>query len=45
MTLSSKYKLWITLPLAGSLLIGVFLGVLLAVTQIYILIIGAYFHS
>ena len=33
MPLSSKYKLWITLPLAGSLLIGVFLGVLLAITQ------------
>jgi len=33
MTDTKTKKLWITLPLAGSLLIGVFLGVLLAVTQ------------
>ena len=33
MNLSGKYKLWITLPLSASLLIGVFLGVLLAITQ------------
>ncbi len=33
MTFSAKYRLWITLPLAGALFIGVFLGALLAVTQ------------
>ena len=33
MTLSTKHKLWIILPIAGSLLIGVFLGSLLAITQ------------
>lgn len=33
MTTSSKYKLWITLPLMGALIIGVSLGTLLAVTQ------------
>jgi len=33
MSLSSKYKLWIILTLAGSLFIGIFLGVILAVTQ------------
>ncbi len=33
MTISGRQKLWIALPLAGSLFIGVFLGVILAVTQ------------
>ena len=31
--LSSKYRLWVALPLLGALVIGVFLGSLLAVTQ------------
>ena len=33
MTFSAKYRLWITLPLAGALFIGIFLGAILAITQ------------
>ena len=33
MTLSTKNKLWIALPLLGALTIGVFLGAILAITQ------------
>ena len=33
MSISSKHKLWILLPILGALIIGVFLGTMLAITQ------------